>query len=85
MVGYGSFERTVDTLEHAAASAAPWLTGERFTAVDVYAGAQIIWGQLFKSLPQRPAFTDYIARLQARPAWQRANALDDAAMPKPAD
>lgn len=85
MVGYGSFERTVDTLEHAAASAAPWLTGERFTAVDVYAGAQIIWGQLFKSLPPRPAFVDYVARLQARTAWQRANALDDAAMPKPAD
>lgn len=81
MVGYGSFERTVDALEHAAASAAPWLTGERFTAADVYVGAQIVWGQQFKSLPPRPAFVEFAARLQARPAWQRASALDDAAMP----
>lgn len=81
MVGYGSFERMVDGLEYAIASAAPWLTGERFTAADVYVGAQVSWGLMFKSLPARPAFVDYVARLQARPAWQRASALDDAAMP----
>ncbi|WP_101926095.1 MULTISPECIES: glutathione S-transferase family protein [Luteimonas] len=81
MVGYGNFEQTVDVLEQAAAGAAPWLTGERFTAADVYVGSQIAWGQMFKSMPARPAFVDYVARLQARPAWQRANALDDAAMP----
>jgi len=83
MAGYGSYERTVDTLEQAATAASPWLTGERFTAADVYVGSQIAWGQMFKSLPPRPAFAAYVERLQARPAWQRASALDDAAMPKP--
>lgn len=82
MVGYGSFEQMVDVLEQAAESAAPWITGARFTAADVYVGSQIAWGLMFKSLPARPAFVAYVERLQARPAWQRASALDDAAMPK---
>ena len=85
MVGYGRFEQTVDVLEQAAASATPWLTGARFTAADVYVGSQIAFGLMFKSLPARPAFAEYVARLQARPAWQRATQLDDAAMPRTAD
>jgi len=40
---------------------------------------------MFKSMPDRPAFVDYYGRLKDRPAAQRANALDDAAMPKPDD
>ncbi len=78
MVGYGSFERMADTLEKAAADAAPWLLGERFSAADVYLGSQVLWGTMFKTLPERPAFAEYAARLRARPAWQRAAALDDA-------
>ncbi|VXC15710.1 Glutathione S-transferase [Luteimonas sp. 9C] len=84
MAGYGSFEQMVDTLERAVSDAAPWITGARFTAADVYVGSQVAWGQMFKSLPARPAFAAYVERLQARPAWQRANAADDAAMPSPA-
>lgn len=84
MVGYGSFDQTIDALERAVAGAAPWITGARFTAADVYIGAQVAWGLMFKSMPARPVFVDYVERLQARPAWQRANQLDDAAMPPPA-
>ena len=79
-VGYGSFEQTIDTLEQVAASASPWLLGERFTAADVYVGSQILWGQMFKSMPARDAFATYGERLRARAAWQRAGALDDALM-----
>ncbi|MHC9084200.1 glutathione S-transferase family protein [Luteimonas sp. RIT-PG2_3] len=78
MVGYGSYERTVDVLESAIAGASPWLLGEQFTAADVYVGSQINWGLMFKTLPERPAFVEYSARLRARPASQRAAALDDA-------
>ena len=81
MVGYGSFEQTVDTLEGVVAQASPWLLGERFSAADVYLGSQVVWGLMFKSLPERPGFADYAARLRARPAWQRASALDDALVP----
>jgi glutathione S-transferase len=78
MVGYGSFEQTVDTLELAAKSASPWLLGEQFSAADVYVGSQVSWGLMFKTLPERPAFVEYATRLRAREAAQRAVALDDA-------
>jgi len=78
MVGYGSFEQTVDTLEIAAKAAAPWLLGGVFTAADVYLGSQVSWGLQFKTLPERPAFVEYAARLRGREAARRAVALDDA-------
>jgi len=80
MVGYGSFDETIDALERAV-SRTPYITGDRFTAADVYVGSQIGWGLMFGSIDKRPAFTDYVGRLQARPAARRANELDDAAMP----
>jgi glutathione S-transferase len=78
MVGYGSYERVMDTLE-AAVSARPFITGDRFTAADVYVGSHIGWGLKFGSIDDRPAFRDYHARLSARPAYQRAEALDNEA------
>jgi glutathione S-transferase len=78
MVGYGSYERVMDTLE-AAVSAHPFITGDRFTAADVYVGSHIGWGLKFGSIDDRSAFRDYHARLSARPAYQRADALDNEA------
>ncbi len=83
MVGYGSFEQTVDTLETAVQAASPWLLGEQFTAADVYVGSQVSWGLMFKTLPERPAFAEYANRLRGRDAAQRAAALDDALIAKP--
>ena len=34
------------------------------------------WGMMFKLLPERPEFVDYVGRLDKRPALQRATALD---------
>lgn len=80
MAGYGSYEQTVDALEGAVAGG-PWLLGDRFSAADVYVGSQVSWGVQFGTLPGRPAFAAYAARLHAREAYARAAALDDAAMP----
>ena len=77
-VGYGSFEQTIDVLELAAASASPWLLGDRFSAADVYVGSQVDFGLAFGSIPERPAFTAWAERLRAREAYRRARALDDA-------
>lgn len=79
MVGYGDYDRVVGVLE-AAVAAHDFIAGDRFTAADVYVGAQVIWGTQFGSLPKRDAFDAYIARLVARDAYVRAAALDDAAM-----
>lgn len=81
MVGFGTFEQTMDALEIAVKAAAPYIAGARFTAADVYVGSQIGWGLRFGTIDARPAFQDYWARLESREAHQRASALDDAAMP----
>src|SRR5690554_3220755 len=67
MAGYGSYEQTIDALEQAAASASPWLLGERFTAADVYVGAQVDFGLAFKSIPERPRSEEHTSELQSRP------------------
>ncbi|RAI04172.1 glutathione S-transferase [Acuticoccus sediminis] len=77
--GFGSFQRTFDTLE-AALSAGPYLAGDKFTAADLYVGAQLNWGMGFNIIEPRPVFKDYAGRLTARDAYKRASALDDAAM-----
>jgi glutathione S-transferase len=76
--GWGSFERVVDVLERAVADG-PWLLGETFTAADVMIGADLHFGMVaFRIIEPRPALTAYVARCQARPAWVRAMAIDEA-------
>lgn len=77
MVGYGGYDTMVDVLE-TAVGAHPYITGERFTAADVYVGSQVMWGIQFGSLPKRPAFEAYASRLSGRPAYRKAKAIDDA-------
>src|SRR5688500_3492446 len=77
MAGYGSFDETIDALERAVGEG-PYICGERFTAADVYVGAQIGWGMMFGAIDKRPAFTDYFGRISARPAAVRAREIDDA-------
>ena len=82
MVGYGSYETTMAVLEQAV-SQADYIAGDRFSAADVYAGSQIGWGLQFKTLPDRPAFERYWARITQRPAYLRAREIDDALLPAP--
>ena len=75
-VGYGSYENTISTLEQAI-TPGPFILGERFSAADVYVGSQIGYGMMTKALAPASAFTDYLARLSARPAYQRFSAQND--------
>ena len=77
MIGFGSFDKMVDVLEHAVTQT-PYVAGETFTAADVYVGSQIAWGVQFGSLPKRDGFSAYLARILTRPAYARAGAKDDA-------
>lgn len=75
-LGWGSFERVVDVLAEALAEG-PWVLGERFTAADVMLASDLYYGvSLFKIVEPRPAFTAYIERAAARPAFRRALAID---------
>lgn len=78
MIGYGSFQDVMDTLE-IAVSTNPFVAGQAFTAADVYVGSHIAWGLQFGSIEKRQAFVDYLARVSDRPAFQRAREKDDAA------
>jgi glutathione S-transferase len=79
MVGFGNYDLVVDTLEQAV-SGGGWLAGDRFTAADLYVGAHLGWGTGFGTLPKRDAFLAFVEKVNARPAAQRANELDDKAM-----
>ena len=75
-MGYGNFTKTISTLEAAIASV-DYLVGNRFSAADLYVGAQIGFGMMFGTLERRPAFERYWQRMSARPAYTRATKLDD--------
>ncbi len=70
-VGYGDYDSVVGTIE-ARLSEAPYFAGDRFTAVDVYTGSQVLWGVQFGTLPDRPALRSYTDRIKDRPARARA-------------
>lgn len=84
MVGYGSFQSVMDTLERAV-SGDGYIAGENFSAADVYCGSHIGWGLQFGSIENRPGFAEYWQRVSDRDAYRRANELDDASMPKSKD
>ena len=75
MVGFGTYRTLVDTLEQAVAEN-PYIAGDRFSAADVYVGAQVGWGMIMGSLETRAAFSDYWTRVSDRDAYRRADALD---------
>ncbi|MGB3179483.1 MAG: glutathione S-transferase family protein [Albidovulum sp.] len=84
MVGFGSLETTLTALERALADS-PYLAGDRFSAADVATGSQIGWGLRFGTIEPRPVLQAYWDRLSVRPALQRANDADNAAMPPKED
>lgn len=77
MIGYGNMKRVLDTLETAVA-AQPYLTGDTFTAADLYLGAQIGYGLRFGTIEPRPTLEAFWRRLTERRAYRRALEIDEA-------
>ncbi len=76
--GFGDFDRMLGVLETAVAPG-PWLLGGQFTAADVMIGTDLHFGiDVFGILPSRPALRAYVDRCLARPALQRAKAIEGA-------
>ena len=75
MLGYGSYDTALKTLENYLASK-PFITCDRFTAADLFVGAYVNFMLEFKLVDPRPAFTDYAARMTDRDAYRRAKAID---------
>ena len=77
MIGYGTYEQTINALE-GAVSKGKYLLGDNFSAADVYVGSAVGFGMMFGTMEKRPALEQYWQRVSARPACLRAKELDDA-------
>ncbi|MEY8688970.1 MAG: glutathione S-transferase family protein [Leptothrix sp. (in: b-proteobacteria)] len=77
MVGFGSLADTLRAVQTALLPG-PYVCGEQFTVADVYLGSQLGWGMLFGTIDKNPVFKDYVGRLTSRPAWQRAQQVNEA-------
>ncbi len=75
MFGYGNYDLAIGTLEKAL-TGKQYLAGDRFTAVDLFVGANVNFMIQFNLLEPRPVFTDYAARMTGRPAYRNAQAID---------
>ena len=75
MLGFGDLERAVGAitgwLEHR-----DFVTGSRFTMADVYIGSQLGFGLQFGTLPENPVLKAYVERVNQRPAYAEAQAID---------
>jgi len=90
MFGYGNYDLAIDTLENALAGKT-YIAGDRFTAADLFVGANVNFMLQFNLLDPRPVFTDYAERMTDRDAYRRAKDIDakliaeaQAAAPQPA-
>jgi glutathione S-transferase len=81
---FGLFDDMVDNVERHL-SRNEYAAGDRFTAADTQLGAAIVYTMnVMKLFPERPVFKEYAARMEARPAYQRASQRDyELAMEKP--
>lgn len=74
---YADYETTVAAIKQAL-QPGPWLLGERFSAADVLWGNALRFVTGFKVVEATPVIADYIERVMARPAEQRALAANEA-------
>jgi glutathione S-transferase len=74
-VGWPAWEKVLDELT-AAVEHRQWLLGDRFSAADVMVGSVMSIGLFCGMIPRIPALVAYDERISARPANQRAAALN---------
>jgi glutathione S-transferase len=75
MFGYGNYDLAIGTLEKAL-TGKTYIAGDRFTAADLFVGANVNFMLQFNLLDPRPVFTDYAARMTDRDAFRRARDID---------
>jgi glutathione S-transferase len=71
--GWGNYDSVLATTRSALAQG-PYLLGDMFSMADVVLGGLLRFMIGFKQMDAEPLFTAYVARLDQRPAFQRAEA-----------
>jgi len=72
-VGWGDYTSMIAAIDSALENG-PYVCGEMFTIADVVFGGTLRYMVTFKLMTPTPAVEAYIARINARPALQRADA-----------
>lgn len=80
-IGYGSFERTFETLAGWLAERS-YVAGDRFSAADVYVASLLNFGMGFNLIPRKSEFEAYVTPLLERTAKKRADAMIQELMAK---
>jgi glutathione S-transferase len=75
MFGYGTYDLAIGTLEKAL-TGRDYIAADRFTAADLYVGANVGFMLQFNLLEPKPVFSDYTARVTDRDAYRRAKEID---------
>jgi glutathione S-transferase len=78
--GWGDFDLMLETLE-SGIEGKDWVLGERFTAADVMLGSSVVFMRMFDMMPDSAVLGAYGDRCLARPAYQRALALNEPSSP----
>jgi glutathione S-transferase len=78
--GWGDFDLMLETLE-SGIEGKDWVLGERFTAADVMLGSSVVFMRMFDMMPDSAVLRAYGDRCLARPAYQRALALNEPSSP----
>ena len=76
-VAWGSFDMMEKTVTDGVTAAAPWLTGEQFTAADVFVGSNLHFGMVSNLFPADGPIAQFVARCAERPALKRALKIEE--------
>ena len=76
---WGGYELMLDVLSAGAEKASPWLLGANFSAADVLVGSNLRFGLMFGMIdvPAAHPIRTYAARLEERPAFRRAQEIEE--------
>ena len=75
--GWGTYDAMIASAE-SAISNGPFVLGDQFSMADVVFGGTLRYMMMFKLVEPSPVFTAYVQRLDQRPAYQRADARNQA-------
>jgi len=73
--GFGNYQSMLDAIR-SAIEGREFVLGNTFSMADVIFGGTVAYMLRFNLLEPEPVFTQYAERLEARPARQRANAIN---------
>lgn len=76
MVGYGSYNDVINTLEKTL-TGTTYLCGNQFTAADLLLTGYLGWYMQYDLVPKRAVFEEYVGQHFTRPKMAIAQALDD--------